>query len=160
MPGLEQIDFKMDRHLQSLRQNRYKLEQILITLQGQQQVLLDGLQKIMEEQLILQGAITGYLSQFEEKAGTGQGLQGLFSGNPLLKQEIMQKRVFLEQSVSKLREMGYKLQQKMQQLGQSLQDIGRYVVPEIEQQEKNLDEIYGSPAEGTPGPGMLVLEKE
>lgn len=157
MPGSDHIDFKMERHLNSLRQNRYKLEQILITLQLQQQTLLDSLQKIMEEQLILQGAITGSLSQFEEKAGASQGLQGLFSGNPLLKQEIMQKRVALEQSVLKMREMGYQLQQQIQQLGKSLQDVGRYVVPELEQQEKGLVEMRGPTVENSPG--VFVLEK-
>jgi len=107
MPEQSAVDFKLNRILNSLRQNRYKLEQILITLQMQQQTILDSLQKIMEEQLTLQGALTGSLSQFEEKAGASQGLQGLFSGNPLLKNEIMQKRVALEQNINKLREMGY-----------------------------------------------------
>lgn len=157
MPGPGKIDFKLERLLNSLRQNRYKLEQILITLQVQQQTLLDSLQKIMEEQLILQGTMTGSLSQFEEKAGASQGLQGLFSGNPLLKQEIMQKRVVLEQNVLKLREMCYQLQQKMQQLGKSMQDIGRYVVPEIEQQENSMDEMRSLLAESSPG--VLALEK-
>ncbi|NMB36190.1 MAG: hypothetical protein GX989_07900, partial [Firmicutes bacterium] len=151
MPGSDRIDFKLERLLNGLRQNRYKLEQILITLQLQQQTLLDSLQKIMEEQLILQGAITGSLSQFEEKAGASQGLQGLFAGNPLLKQGIMQKRVALEQNVLKMREMGYQMQQKIQQLGKSMQDVGRYVVPEIEQQEKNLVEICSLAAENLPG---------
>ncbi len=158
MLGTDDIDLKQDRFLNDLRQNRYKLEQILITLQLQQQTLLDGLQKIMEEQLVLQGALTGSLSQFEEKAGAGQGLQGIYAGNPLLKQEIMQKRVVLEQNVIKLREMGYQMQQKIQQLGKSLQDIGRYIVPEIEQQEKGFGEICRIPVDSPPG--VLVLEKE
>jgi methyl-accepting chemotaxis protein len=111
----------------------------------------------MEEQLVLQGALTGSLSQFEEKAGASQGLQGLFSGNPLLKNEIMQKRVALEQNVLKLREMGYQLQQKMQQLGKSMQDIGRYVAPEIEQQEKSVEEVVSFLAERPPA--ALLLEK-
>ncbi|MGI6308164.1 MAG: hypothetical protein ACOX1X_06120 [Dethiobacteria bacterium] len=157
MSGPSEIDFKLDRILNSLRQNRYKLEQILITLQVQQQTMLDSLQKIMEEQLVLQGALTGSLSQFEEKAGASQGLQGLFSGNPLLKNEIMQKRVALEQNVLKLREMGYQLQQKMQQLGKSMQDIGRYVAPEIEQQEKSVEEVVSFLAERPPA--ALLLEK-
>lgn len=158
MPEPSEIDFKLDRLLNSLRQNRYKLEQILITLELQQQTMLDSLQKIMEEQLILQGALTGSLSGFEEKAGTAQGLQGLFSGNPLLKNEIMQKRVSLEQNVIKLREMGFQLQQTMQQLGKSTQDIGRYVAPGIEQQEKDLEEVAGFLAERPPA--ALLLEKE
>ena len=156
MSGPSEIDFKLDRILNSLRQNRYKLEQILITLQVQQQTMLDSLQKIMEEQLVYR-ALTGSLSQFEEKAGASQGLQGLFSGNPLLKNEIMQKRVALEQNVLKLREMGYQLQQKMQQLGKSMQDIGRYVAPEIEQQEKSVEEVVSFLAERPPA--ALLLEK-
>ena len=49
------------------------------------------------------------------------------------------------------------VQQKMQQLGKSLQDIGRYVVPEIEQQEKSMDEMRGFSSSQA---GVLVLEKE
>ncbi|MGI5823239.1 MAG: hypothetical protein ACOX6Z_04770 [Dethiobacteria bacterium] len=152
------VDFKLNRILNSLRQNRYKLEQILITLQMQQQTVLDSLQKIMEEQLTLQGALTGSLSQFEEKAGASQGLQGLFSGNPLLKNEIMQKRVAMEQTINKLREMGYQLQQQLQQLGKSVQDIGRYVSPEIEQQEKSVEEVTGFLAERE-RPALLLEEE-
>lgn len=158
MPEQGAVDFKLNRILNSLRQNRYKLEQILITLQMQQQTVLDSLQKIMEDQLTLQGTLTGSLSQFEEKAGASQGLQGLFSGNPLLKNEIMQKRVALEQSVNKLREMGYQLQQQMQQLGKSVQDIGRYVASEIEQQEKSVAEVAGSLA--VKPRAALLLEEE
>jgi|GEM_PF-5564793 len=95
----EEFKQKVSRIVNSIRQNRYKLEQYLITMQSQQQVILDSLQRLMDEQLALQGNITGSLSQFEEKAGTGQGLQGIFYGNPLLKSEIMQKRVVLEQSL-------------------------------------------------------------
>ena len=105
---------------------------------------MDSLQKIMEEQITLQGIVSGSLSQFEEKAGASQGFQGLFHGNPLLKNEIMQKRVALEQNLHKLREMSYQLQQKVQLLGKTIQDIGRYISPEIEQDEKKVEEIKES----------------
>jgi uncharacterized protein YlxW (UPF0749 family) len=132
---------KYDKVLNSIRQNRYKLEQYLITLQSQQQMLAESIQKIMEEELNLQGKITGNLSQFEEKAGASQGLQGLFHGNPLLKNEIMQKRVALEQNIQKMREMSYQLQQKVQQMSKTVQDIGRYVTLEMVQEENYLEEI-------------------
>ena len=90
--------------MNSLRQNRYKLEQLLITIQSQQQAILDSLQQITEGQLTTQGLISGSLSSFEEKAGAAQGIQGIFYGNPLLKNEIMQKRVALEQNLQKLRD--------------------------------------------------------
>jgi FKBP-type peptidyl-prolyl cis-trans isomerase (trigger factor) len=138
---MSEVHSKLTKILNSLRQNRYKLEQYLITMQSQQQTLLDSLQKIMEEQLMLQGNVIGSLSQFEEKAGASQGLQGLFHGNPLLKHEIMQKRVALEQNLLKLREMGSQLQQKMQQMGKTVQDIGRYVSPEIIREENYLEDL-------------------
>lgn len=134
----------MNKLLNSLRQNRFKLEQLLITMQLQQQTLLDGLQKIMDEQLVLQEGITGNLSGFEEKAGTGQGLQGLFHGNSLLKQEIMQKRIAMEQNVQKIREQCFALQQKIQLVGKSIQDVGRYISPEIEQAERYTEELLQS----------------
>lgn len=137
----EEFKQKVSRILNSIRQNRYKLEQYLITMQSQQQVILDSLQRLMDEQLALQGNITGSLSQFEEKAGTGQGLQGIFYGNPLLKSEIMQKRVVLEQSLHKLREMGSQMQLKIQQAGKSIQDIGRYVSPEMMQEERDVEDL-------------------
>lgn len=132
---------KMNKLLNKLRQNRFKLEQLLITMQLQQQTLLDGLQKIMDEQLVLQEGITGNLSGFEEKAGASQGWQGLFHGNPLLKQEIMQKRIALEQNVQKIREQSFALQQKIQLIGKSVQDVGRYISPEIEQAEHYVEEL-------------------
>ncbi|RJX29446.1 MAG: hypothetical protein C4554_00545 [Dethiobacter sp.] len=139
-----EFNVKLDKIVNNLRQNRFKLEQLLMTMQVQQQTVMDSLQKIMEEQLTLQGIISGSLSQFEEKAGASQGLQGLFHGNPLLKNEIMQKRVALEQNLQKLREMSFQLQQKIQLMGKSIQDIGRYVSPEIEQDEKKVEEIKAS----------------
>lgn len=144
MSTLEELTASLDKVASNLRQSRFKLEQLLITLQLQQQAVLDNLQKIMEEQIILQGVVSGSLSQFEEKAGASQGLQGLFHGNPLLKNDIMQKRVALEQNLHKLREMSYQLQQKIQLLGKSIQDIGRYISPEIEQNEKKVEELQAS----------------
>jgi len=141
MPTSDDLNIKLDKILNSLRQNRYKLEQLLITMQSQQQTILDSLQQITEGQLTVQGLISGSLSSFEEKAGAAQGIQGVFYGNPLLKNEIMQKRVALEQNMQKLREMGYQLQQKIQLLGKSVQDIGRYVSPEIAHEEKSIEEI-------------------
>jgi hypothetical protein len=141
MSTVEELNARLDKVVNNLRQNRFKLEQLLMTMQVQQQTIMDSLQKIMEEQLTLQGIVSGSLSQFEEKAGASQGLQGLFHGNPLLKNEIMQKRVALEQNLQKLREMSFQLQQKMQLLGKSIQDIGRYISPEIEQDEKKVEEI-------------------
>ena len=91
--------------------------------------------------MTLQGSITGSLSQFEEKAGASQGLQGMFYGNPLLKSEIMQKRVVLEQSLQKLQEMGSQAQQKILQVGKSIQDIGRYVSPEMVQEERDVEDL-------------------
>jgi hypothetical protein len=137
----EEFERKISRVLNSIRQNRYKLEQYLITVQAQQQVIADDLQRLMDEQLTLQGNITGSLSQFEEKAGASQGLQGMFYGNPLLKSEIMQKRVVLEQSLQKLREMGSQMQLKIQQAGKSIQDIGRYVSPEMIQEERDMEDL-------------------
>jgi methyl-accepting chemotaxis protein len=147
MPTSDDLNIKLDKILNSLRQNRYKLEQLLITMQSQQQTILDGLQQITEGQLTVQGLISGSLSSFEEKAGAAQGIQGVFYGNPLLKNEIMQKRVALEQNLQKLREMGYQLQQKIQLLGKSVQDIGRYVSPEIAHEEKSIEEIMDYLAE-------------
>jgi hypothetical protein len=144
MPSVEELNNSLDKVAVNLRQNRFKLEQLLITIQVQQQTVMDSLQKIMEEQIALQGIVSGSLSQFEEKAGASQGLQGLFHGNPLLKNEIMQKRVALEQNLHKLREMSYQLQQKVQLLGKTIQDIGRYISPEIEQDEKKVEEIKES----------------
>lgn len=141
MPVSGEVNIKLDKILNNLRQNRFKLEQLLITMQQQQQILLDSLQQIMEEQLNLQNNISGSLSQFEEKAGASQGLQGFFHGNPLLKNSIMQKRVAMEQNLQKLREMSYQLQQKIQLLGKSIQDVGRYISPEIGHEEKNVEEI-------------------
>lgn len=155
MATIEEINAHLEKVENNLRQNRFKLEQLLITMQLQQQTLLDALQKIMEEQLTLQGLISGSLSQFEEKAGASQGLQGLFYGNPLLKNEIMQKRVALEQNLQKLREMSYQLQQKIQLLGKSIQDVGRYISPEIEQNERKVGELKESLREIT-GPNMLL----
>lgn len=144
MPSVEELNNSLDKVAANLRQNRFKLEQLLITIQVQQQTVMDSLQKIMEEQITLQGIVSGSLSQFEEKAGASQGFQGLFHGNPLLKNEIMQKRVALEQNLHKLREMSYQLQQKVQLLGKTIQDIGRYISPEIEQDEKKVEEIKES----------------
>jgi hypothetical protein len=141
MQTADNLNIKLDKILNNLRQNRFKLEQLLITMQSQQQTILDGLQQITEGQLTAQGLISGSLSAFEEKAGTAQGIQGVFYGNPLLKNEIMQKRVALEQNLQKLREMGYQLQQKIQLLGKPVQDIGRYVSPEIAHAEKSIEEI-------------------
>jgi methyl-accepting chemotaxis protein len=156
MPTSDDLNIKLDKILNSLRQNRYKLEQLLITMQSQQQTILDGLQQITEGQLTVQGLISGSLSSFEEKAGAAQGIQGVFYGNPLLKNEIMQKRVALEQNLQKLREMGYQLQQKIQLLGKSVQDIGRYVSPEIAHEEKSIEEIMDYLAENSHVAKVLV----
>ncbi|HHT46523.1 MAG TPA: hypothetical protein GX004_04420 [Firmicutes bacterium] len=152
----DDLDIKLDKILNSLRQNRYKLEQLLITIQSQQQAILDSLQQITEGQLTTQGLISGSLSSFEEKAGAAQGIQGIFYGNPLLKNEIMQKRVALEQNLQKLREMGYQLQQKIQLLGKSVQDVGRYVLPEIAHEEKSIEEIMDYLAENSHVAKVLV----
>ena len=53
----------------------------------------------------------------------------------------MQKRVALEQNIQKMREMSYQLQQKVQQMSKTVQDIGRYVTPEMVQEENYLEEI-------------------
>ena len=156
MQTADDLNIKLDKILNNLRQNRFKLEQLLITMQSQQQTILDGLQQITEGQLTAQGLISGSLSAFEEKAGTAQGIQGVFYGNPLLKNEIMQKRVALEQNLQKLREMGYQLQQKIQLLGKSVQDIGRYVSPEIAHEEKSIEEIMGYLAENDHMQKVLV----
>lgn len=156
MQTADDLNIKLDKILNNLRQNRFKLEQLLITMQSQQQTILDGLQQITEGQLTAQGLISGSLSAFEEKAGTAQGIQGVFYGNPLLKNEIMQKRVALEQNLQKLREMGYQLQQKIQLLGKSIQDIGRYVSPEIAHEEKSIEEIMDYLAENNHVPKVLV----
>lgn len=147
------IENKLEGLLNSLRQNRYKLEQYLVTLQSQQQTLLESFHKIMDELLILQSTITGSLTSFEEKAGASQGLQGLFHGNPLLKNEIMQKRLFMEQNAQKIREMSYQLQQKINQLGKTIQDIGRHISPEILAEEKDVEEIQKSVVSK---PGIIV----
>lgn len=153
---MSEIESKHTKILNSIRQNRYKLEQFLLTLQSQQQMLAESIQKIREEELSLQGKITGNLSQFEEKAGASQGLQGLFHGNPLLKNEIMQKRVALEQNIQKMREMSYQLQQKVQQMSKTVNDIGRYITPEMVQEENYLEDILDNmPKEEK----VLTLEK-
>lgn len=136
-------EYKLEKILNRLRQNRYRLEQQLTVMQSQQQVLLSDLQSIMDEMLVLQGALTGSLCQFEEKAGASQGLAGLFHGNPLLKHEIMQKRVTLEQNLVKLREMGFQLQQGINQIGTMVSDARCQVTPTMEQEETCLEEIKG-----------------
>ena len=131
---------KYDKVLNSIRQNRYKLEQYLITYSHNNRCLQKA-SKNYGRRIEFARKITGNLSQFEEKAGASQGLQGLFHGNPLLKNEIMQKRVALEQNIQKMREMSYQLQQKVQQMSKTVQDIGRYVTPEMVQEENYLEEI-------------------
>ena len=150
----DDLDIKLDKILNSLRQNRYKLEQLLITIQSQQQAILDSLQQITAGSLQHRGYFR--LISFEEKAGAAQGIQGIFYGNPLLKNEIMQKRVALEQNLQKLREMGYQLQQKIQLLGKSVQDVGRYVLPEIAHEEKSIEEIMDYLAENSHVAKVLV----
>ena len=162
MTKIDDLNLRLDKVVNNLRQNRFKLEQILMTMQVQQQTVIDSLQRIMEEQLALQVVVTGNLSQFEEKAGASQGFQGLFHGNPLLKNEIMQKRVALEQNLQKLREMSFQAQEKVQLLGKSIQDLGRYISPEIEHDEKQVEDIKESLKEikeingGASKPKLLV----
>ena len=135
------MEQKLEKMLNSLRQNRYLLERQLTVMQSQQQVLLSDLQSIMDKLLVLQGALTGSLCQFEEKAGASQGLTGLFYGNHLLKHDIMQKRVTLEQNVVKLREMGFQLQQGINQLGTLVGDTRCQVTPALENEETCLVEM-------------------
>ncbi len=141
MSQLKETENKLETILTRLRQKRYLLEQQLTVMQSQQQVLLSDLQSIMDEMLILQGALTGSLCQFEEKAGKSQGLTGLYHGNPRLKHDIMQKRVTLEQSLVKLREKGFQLQQGINQLGTLVGDIRCQITPEIEHNEAQIEEI-------------------
>ncbi len=140
----KETENKLDTIINNLRQKRYLLEQQLTVMQSQQQVLLSDLQSIMDDMLILQGGLTGSLCQFEEKAGMSQGLAGLYHGNPQLKHEIMQKRVTLEQSVVKLREKGFQLQQGINRLGTLVADTQYQVTPEIEHNETRIEEVKQS----------------
>lgn len=120
------------------QENRQKLQHYLQQLYDQCQSIMRGLQTLQEDQLTLQNTLTGSLSQFEEQAGTGQGIQGLFNGNTKLKNEIMQKRVAMEQAAFKLRESANWLSQSMKQMEEAIQQTDKTICNQMEQDEKQL----------------------
>ena len=122
----------------SLSKNRGKLESHLSQLQLDCGKILENMQGLQEEQLILQNNIVGALNSFEEKAGQGQGLQGLFNGNPILKSDIMQKRLQIEQVVTKLRQQSKELAQKIDTTTRNLQETYQTVIPVMQAEEDDL----------------------
>lgn len=121
-----------------MSKNREKLESHLSQLQLDCGKILEDMQGLQEEQLILQNNIVGALNSFEEKAGQGQGLQGLFNGNPVLKSDIMQKRLQIEQLVTKLRQQSKELAQKIDTTTRNLQETYQTVIPVMQAEEDDL----------------------
>ena len=76
MPSVEELNNSLNKVAANLRQNRFKLEQLLITIQVQQQTVMDSLQKIMEEQITLQGIVSGSLSRLKKKRGPARASRG------------------------------------------------------------------------------------
>jgi len=103
----------------------------------------EGMNALQEQQAVLQSGITATMETFAEKAGSSQGLQGLFHGNPQLKQEILQKRGVLEQNCRSVREASYKLSQEQSQLNSLVQQV-KLLLPYFEQCEKDLQTLSGS----------------
>lgn len=125
---------------QEIQQQREKAAGALLQLEAMCQELAEGLTALQEQQVSLQSGITGTLTNFEEKAGASQGLQGLFHGNPQLKQDIMQKRGVLEQNCRNIHAAADKLSQACGQLYASLRDV-ELLMPYFEQCEKELQTL-------------------
>jgi predicted nucleic acid-binding Zn-ribbon protein len=131
---------------ETLRQKREQAAGYLLQLEAACRQVGGGLVSLQEQQASLQSAITGIMETFAEKAGSSQGLQGLFHGNPQLKQDILQKRSVLEQNCKEIRESAYKLSQEQSQLCSLLQQV-ELLLPYFEQCEQDLQSLAGSLAQ-------------
>lgn len=135
---------------ETLRQKREQAAGYLLQLEAMCRQVGEGLTSLQEQQVSLQSTITGTLDSFAEKAGSSQGLQGLFHGNPQLKQDILQKRSVLEQNCKVLRESSYKLSQENNQLYSLLQQV-ELLLPYFEQCEKDLQSLAASLGQASAG---------
>jgi len=122
----------------SIQQNRQELQRYLAELQQQYKTILQDIQQIQQQQAVLQNSLNNDLSQFEQKASTGQGLQGLFNGNQQLKNEIMQKRVSLEKNVGQLRNSTQQLMDKLTQMGNVVQQMNSTIPNQLQQGQDSL----------------------
>lgn len=135
---------------ETLRQKREQAAGYLLQLEAACRQVGEGLVSLQEQQASLQSAITGIMETFAEKAGSSQGLQGLFHGNPQLKQDILQKRSVLEQNCKVIRESSYKLSQEQYQLCALLKQV-ELLLPYFEQCEQDLQSLAGSLAQLSAG---------
>jgi len=138
--ALQKIIQDCEQTRREIQQQREKAGGYLLQLEAMCQEIAEGLTALQEQQTSLQSGITGTLTTFEEKAGASQGLQGLFHGNPQLKQDIMQKRGVLEQNCRTIHVAANKLSHTCGQLYASLQDV-ELLMPYFEQCEKELQAL-------------------
>jgi len=122
----------------SIQQNKQELQRYLAELQQQSKTVLQDIQQLQQQQAVLQNSLNNDLSQFEQKASTGQGLQGLFNGNQQLKNEIMQKRVSLEKNVGQLRNSTQQLMDKLTQMGNVVQQMNSTIPNQLQQGQDSL----------------------
>lgn len=128
---------------EAIRQKREQAAGYLLQLEAMCRQVGEGLTSLQEQQASMQSTITGTMETFAEKAGASQGLQGLFHGNPQLKQDILQKRGVLEQNCKTIREASHKLSQEQGQLYSLLQQV-ELLLPYFEQCEQDLQSLAGS----------------
>jgi ABC-type transporter Mla subunit MlaD len=126
-----------------IRQKREQAAGYMLQLEAMCRQVGEGLTSLQEQQASLQSTVTATLETFAEKAGSSQGLQGLFHGNVQLKQDILQRRGVLEQNCKALREVTYKLSQEQNQLFSLLRQV-ELLLPYFEQCEKDLQSLSGS----------------
>lgn len=129
-------------------------------LQMQCQNLTKDIHHVYEDQMLLQNNITNSMTSFEEKAGASQGLQGLFSGNQALRGEIMQKRIFTEQAVLKLRQQTSQLLQALKQIEQQVQQLDKTIPQELGYDLETLREFGQGIVKGFDGSDTLAGDKE
>ncbi|ACB85606.1 hypothetical protein [Natranaerobius thermophilus] len=86
------------------------------------QQLRNQLQTVRDEELELKNNLSGVLSNFEEKAGQGNGLNGLLRNNSQLKHDIMQKRSSIDRKCLNLMEKTNNLFQTVDQISSTLQE--------------------------------------
>jgi SMC interacting uncharacterized protein involved in chromosome segregation len=133
---------------EAIRQKREQAAGYLLQLEAVCRQVGEGLTSLQEQQASLHSTITGTMETFAEKAGSSQGLQGLFHGNPQLKQDILQKRGVLEQNCRAIREASFILSQEQNQLYSLLQQV-ELLLPYFEQCEKDLQSLAGTLGQGS-----------
>ncbi|MBT9173079.1 MAG: hypothetical protein DDT21_01469 [Syntrophomonadaceae bacterium] len=150
MPGYSVVNTDLNNLTQdceqtceTIRQKREQAAGYMLQLEAMCRQVGEGLTSLQEQQASLQGTVTAAMETFAEKAGASQGLQGLFHGNPQLKQDILQRRGVLEQNCRTLREATYKLSQEQSQLFSLLRQV-ELLLPYFEQCEKDLQSLAGS----------------